>query len=43
MIETPEQLAAALRIAARFWHGGWDGDLLRGFMKGSLRVPFRPR
>jgi len=27
----------------RFWHGGWDGDLFRCFMKGSLRVPFRPR
>ncbi len=26
-----------------FWHGGWDGDLFRCFMKGSLRVPFRPR
>lgn len=27
----------------RFWHGGWDGDLLRCYMKGSLRMPFRPR
>lgn len=26
----------------RFWHGGWDGDLLRGYMQGELRMPFRP-
>jgi hypothetical protein len=25
----------------RFWHGGWDGDLLRGYMQGELRMPFR--
>ena len=31
----------ALWWDTRFWHGGWDGDLLRGFMKGSLRMPFR--
>jgi len=24
-----------------FWLGGWDGDLLTGFMQGSLSVPFR--
>ncbi len=23
----------------RYWHGGWDGDLMRGLMKGDLRVP----
>jgi len=33
----------ALYWHTRFWHGGWDGDLLRGFMQGSLRTPFRPR
>ena len=27
----------------RFWHGGWDGDLLRGYMQGELRMPFRVR
>lgn len=27
----------------RFWHGGWDGDLLRGYMQGELRMPFRMR
>jgi hypothetical protein len=27
----------------RFWFGGWDGDLLIGFMRGSLDVPFAPR
>lgn len=26
----------------RYWHGGWDGDLMRGLMKGRLRVPLRP-
>jgi hypothetical protein len=26
----------------RFWHGGWDGDLLVGYMAGWLRVPFTP-
>jgi hypothetical protein len=25
-----------------FWFGGWDGDLLIGFMKGTLSIPFRP-
>jgi hypothetical protein len=25
----------------RFWHGAWDGDLLRGYMQGELRMPFR--
>jgi len=24
-----------------FWLGGWDGDLLTGFMQGALSVPFR--
>lgn len=33
----------ALYWHTRFWHGGWDGDLLPGFMQGSLRMPFRPR
>lgn len=26
----------------RYWHGGWDGDLMRGLMKGRLAVPLRP-
>jgi hypothetical protein len=26
----------------RFWFGGWDGDLLVGYMRGSLGVPFSP-
>lgn len=25
-----------------FWFGGWDGDLLTGFMRGSVRIPFLP-
>lgn len=25
-----------------FWFGGWDGDLLVGYMQGSLGVPFQP-
>jgi hypothetical protein len=38
-------LAGGIDDPARYWHthGGWDGDLLRGFMQGSLRKPFRPR
>lgn len=26
----------------RFWFGGWDGDLLTGYMRGELSIPFRP-
>lgn len=26
----------------RFWFGGWDGDLLIGFARGVLSVPFLP-
>jgi hypothetical protein len=25
-----------------FWFGGWDGDLLVGYMQGTLGIPFRP-
>ncbi len=25
-----------------FWFGGWDGDLLIGYMRGLLRIPFVP-
>lgn len=25
------------------WFGGWDGDLLVGYCKGTLAVPFKPR
>jgi len=25
-----------------FWFGGWDGDLLLGYMRGTLSVPFTP-
>jgi hypothetical protein len=25
------------------WFGGWDGDLLVGYCKGTLSIPFRPR
>jgi hypothetical protein len=24
----------------KFWFGGWDGDLLTGFFRGSLHIPF---
>ncbi len=26
----------------RFWFGGWDGDLLIGYMRGALSIPFQP-
>ncbi len=26
----------------QFWFGGWDGDLLVGYMRGSLSIPFTP-
>ncbi|HYO61332.1 MAG TPA: hypothetical protein VEU29_05485 [Actinomycetota bacterium] len=26
----------------RFWFGGWDGDLLTGYMRGDLSIPFAP-
>jgi hypothetical protein len=26
-----------------FWMGGFDGDIMRGFMRGYLDVPFTPR
>ena len=26
----------------QFWFGGWDGDLLVGYMRGSLSMPFEP-
>jgi hypothetical protein len=26
----------------RFWFGGWDGDLLIGYVRGALLVPFEP-
>jgi hypothetical protein len=25
-----------------FWFGGWDGDLLTGYMQGTLALPFEP-
>jgi hypothetical protein len=25
-----------------YWFGGWDGDLLLGYMRGTLSVPFAP-
>jgi hypothetical protein len=25
-----------------FWFGGWDGDLLVGYMRGTLSMPFTP-
>jgi len=27
----------------RFWFGGWDGDLLIGYVRGTLAAPFVPR
>lgn len=26
-----------------FWFGGWDGDLLTGYLRGTLSMPFRRR
>ena len=26
----------------RLWFGGWDGDLLIGFARGTLALPFLP-
>jgi len=28
--------------AMRFWFGGWDGDLMIGYMRGTLGAPFVP-
>lgn len=28
--------------AVNYWFGGWDGDLLAGYMAGSLNIPFVP-
>jgi hypothetical protein len=28
--------------STNFWFGGWDGDLLTGYMKGTLAIPFLP-
>lgn len=25
----------------KYWFGGWDGDLLLGYMRGTLSVPFK--
>jgi hypothetical protein len=25
-----------------YWFGGWDGDLLSGWFRGTLSIPFRP-
>jgi hypothetical protein len=30
------------RWPVSFWFGGWDGDLLIGYMRGSLSIPFEP-
>ena len=27
---------------ADYWFGGWDGDLLIGYMAGTLQIPFKP-
>jgi hypothetical protein len=26
----------------RMWFGGWDGDLLMGYIRGALSIPFEP-
>lgn len=26
----------------RFWFGAWDGDLLIGYMRGTISIPFEP-
>jgi hypothetical protein len=46
-VEDPEGLLGGTVDCANswpvtFWFGSWDGDLLIGFMQGSLSVPFRP-
>lgn len=28
--------------SVEYWFGGWDGDLLTGYMKGTLSIPFKP-
>ena len=33
---------ASLPWPIRFWMGGFDGDALCGFMRGSLTLPFSP-
>ena len=40
-----EPLAALVETGrpwhTRFWMGGWDGDLMIGWMQGSLQIPLR--
>jgi hypothetical protein len=36
------QIDGAQPWPVSFWFGGWDGDLLVGFTRGHLRVPFTP-
>jgi hypothetical protein len=36
------EVAAEQPWPVTFWFGGWDGDLLIGYMQGSLSMPFRP-
>ncbi len=44
-IESPERLGATVLAGrehswhTRFWMGGWDGDLLVGYLKGYLELP----
>jgi hypothetical protein len=28
--------------SVEYWFGGWDGDLLSGYMRGTLSIPFEP-
>lgn len=36
-------VAVGVPWTTKFWFGGWDGDLLIGYMRGSLTMPFAPR
>ena len=46
-VEDPDNLLGGTVVCDQpwpvtFWFGSWDGDLLVGWMQGSLSVPFRP-
>ena len=51
-INGPQRIAGAEHLGGEvdydhpwpvtFWFGAWDGDLLTGYMQGTLGIPFQP-